>query len=115
MKDFFISYTSADKSWAEWIAWELENAGYSTIIQTWDFRPGADFISEMEDAAQNTVRTIAVLSPNYFKSDFTRDERNAAFAKHKGKLLPVRVRECQIPDLLAVRVYIDVVNLTDTA
>jgi hypothetical protein len=27
MKDFFISYTKADKSWAEWIAWTLEAAG----------------------------------------------------------------------------------------
>jgi hypothetical protein len=26
MKDFFISYNSADKTWAEWIAWQLEEA-----------------------------------------------------------------------------------------
>jgi len=31
-KDFFISYTGADRQWAEWIAWHLEQAGYSTII-----------------------------------------------------------------------------------
>lgn len=22
--DFFVSYTSADRAWAEWIAWQLE-------------------------------------------------------------------------------------------
>ena len=38
MKDFFISYNSADKGWAEWIAWQLEEAGYTTILQAWDFR-----------------------------------------------------------------------------
>ncbi len=27
MKDFFISYNSADRTWAEWIAWQLEEAG----------------------------------------------------------------------------------------
>jgi TIR domain len=27
-RDFFISYRSADQPWAEWIAWELEAAGY---------------------------------------------------------------------------------------
>jgi TIR domain len=32
-KDFFISYNSADARWAEWIAWTLEQAGYSTILQ----------------------------------------------------------------------------------
>jgi hypothetical protein len=38
VKDFFISYNSADKGWAEWIAWQLEEAGYTTILQAWDFR-----------------------------------------------------------------------------
>ena len=33
VKDFFISYTTADKAWAEWIAWHLEEAGYSTVVQ----------------------------------------------------------------------------------
>ena len=38
-KDFFISYSGADRSWAEWIAWQLEAAGYTAVIQAWDFRP----------------------------------------------------------------------------
>ncbi len=29
MKDFFISYNRADRQWAEWIGWQLEEAGYS--------------------------------------------------------------------------------------
>jgi hypothetical protein len=47
-KDFFISYTGADRQWAEWIAWHLEQAGYSTIIQAWDFRAGGNFAHEMQ-------------------------------------------------------------------
>jgi hypothetical protein len=27
MEDFFISYHEADRSWAEWTAWQLESAG----------------------------------------------------------------------------------------
>lgn len=42
MKDFFISYNSADRTWAEWIAWQLEEAGYTTVLQAWDFRPGSN-------------------------------------------------------------------------
>ena len=26
MPDFFISYNKADREWAEWIAWQLEEA-----------------------------------------------------------------------------------------
>ena len=38
-KDFFIIYTPTDKAWAEWIAWCLEDAGYSIDIAGLGFPP----------------------------------------------------------------------------
>ncbi|MCK9928953.1 toll/interleukin-1 receptor domain-containing protein [Frankia sp. Mgl5] len=38
--DFFIFYTAADRRWAEWVAWQLEDAGPRVLIQAWDFVPG---------------------------------------------------------------------------
>ncbi|MEY2979684.1 MAG: hypothetical protein RLZZ435_3824, partial [Cyanobacteriota bacterium] len=32
-RDFFISYNRFDQQWAEWVAWVLEEAGYSVVIQ----------------------------------------------------------------------------------
>src|SRR5581483_4645607 len=114
MKDFFISYNKADRHWAEWIAWQLEESGYSTVIQAWDFRPGGNFLLDMQSAATEAARTIAVLSPDYLSSLFTAPEWAAAFAQDptsdKGLLLPVRVRECELKGLLAQIVYIDLVN-----
>ncbi len=63
MKDFFISYNKADRQWAEWLAWQLEEAGYTVVLQAWDFRPGSNFVLEMQRAAVEAERTIAVLSP----------------------------------------------------
>jgi hypothetical protein len=51
MKDFFISYNKADRTWAEWIAWQLEASGYEVIVQAWDFRPGGNFALDMDSAA----------------------------------------------------------------
>jgi hypothetical protein len=65
-RDFFISYTSADHRWAEWIAWHLEEAGYSTMLQAWDFHAGGNFVVDMDTTTRQTERTIAVLSPDYF-------------------------------------------------
>jgi hypothetical protein len=31
-RDFFISYTAVNRSWAEWIAVQLEQAGYTTVL-----------------------------------------------------------------------------------
>jgi tetratricopeptide (TPR) repeat protein len=116
-KDFFISYTSADKKWAEWIAWQLEEAHYSTILQAWDFRPGMNFVAEMDDAAKRAERTIPVLSSAYLASDYAFTEWAAAFRhdpKGKdGRVLPVRIQRCEIKGLLGSIVYIDLVDLDE--
>jgi hypothetical protein len=117
MKDFFISYTRADRNWAEWIAWQIEEAGYQVTIQAWDFRPGGNFALGMQNAAVESERTIAVLSPDFFQSEFTQPEVAAAFAKDpagkKGILVPVRVRECNPEGLFGQIVYIDLVGLSE--
>ena len=79
VRDFFISYTGVNRPWAEWIAVELERAGYSTVLQAWDFRPGTDFMHEMQEATTSAQRTIAVLSPAYFGSDFSEAEWRVGF------------------------------------
>lgn len=115
-KDFFISYNHTDEDDASWIAWTLEEAGYTVIIQTWDFRKGNNFAIEMDNALKNTNRTIAVLSPNFLTSDFTRPEWTAAFAEDptgaKQKLIPVRVQKVEMANgLLAAINYIDMVGI----
>ncbi len=74
LKRFFISYNKEDLDWAEWIAWTLENEGYETILQAWDFKPGSNFVLEMDKASKEADQTIAVLSNNYIKSLFTNPE-----------------------------------------
>lgn len=114
MKDFFISYNRFDKLWAEWIAWTLEEAGYSVVIQAWDFRPGGNFILDMQRATAETQKTIAVLSDTYLKSAFTQPEWAAAFAHDPSalerKLIPIRVKECQPEGMLKPIVYVDLVG-----
>jgi hypothetical protein len=117
--DFFVSYASVDQAWAEWIAWQLELAGYTVILQAWDFRPGQDFLHEMQRAVEEADRTIAVLSPDYFTSRFTEAEWRVIFARDvagEGQvLLPVRVREVEARGLLATRIYIDLVGKSSLA
>lgn len=117
VKDFFISYTGADKAWAEWIAFVLEEAGHTTIIQAWDFRPGSNFVLKMQEGAKSANRTITVLSPDYLNSGFVAPEWAAAFAQdpqgHKQKLVPVRVRSCDLEGLLPAIVYIDLVDIDE--
>jgi TIR domain-containing protein len=113
-KDFFVSYTKADKKWAEWIATQLEDAGYTCILQTWDFLPGGNFVLDMQKATIQTRRTIAVLSPDYLSALYPQAEWAAAFTQdptsEDGKLLPVRVQKCTPSGILAAIGYIDLVG-----
>ena len=113
--DFFVSYTSADRPWAEWIVGELELAGYSTVFQARDMPPGSNFVLEMDDAARGSARTVAVLSPASLASAACRAEWAAAlredFDGKQRKLVPVRVRECDPGGLLGSVVYVDLVDL----
>jgi tetratricopeptide (TPR) repeat protein len=114
--DFFVSYTEADRGWAEWIAWQLEAAGYSTLVQAWDLVPGSDWAHQMHRATTTARQTIAVLSSAYLESDYGEAEWRVAFAKdptgEQRLLLPVRVEDVQPPGLLQTRVYVDLVGLS---
>ena len=117
-KDFFVSYTGADAAWAEWIADQLEAAGYSTVLQVWDFRPGDNFIQRMDQALAEADRVLAVLSPRYFASAYATDEWTAALVRGSGeadRLLPVRIEAVDLPPLIANRIYVDLVGLDEPA
>jgi hypothetical protein len=116
--DVFVSYNKNDLAWAEWIAWVLEEGGHTVRIQAWDFRPGNNFVLEMQEAAK-ARRTIAVLSESYLQAAFTQPEWAAAFAADpqgkERKLLPFRVASCQPTGLLKALIYQDLVGLDEAA
>jgi hypothetical protein len=116
--DFFISYTGKDSRWAEWIAMQLEEAGYKTIIQAWDFRPGSNFVVAIDEAAKHAERTLSVLSSSYLASDYAFAEWAAAFRHDPrgklGRVLPIRIEHCEVEGLLGPIVYIDLVDLDES-
>ena len=107
MKDFFISYTKSDQSWAEWIAWQLEDKGYTIVIQVWDFHAGSNFVSNMQEAETETDCTIAILSPAFLSSTYAKTEWTSAFASDptgvSRKLIMVRVKEVEPPGILKTK------------
>src|SRR4029079_11815487 len=59
--DVFISYTRVDVDWAQWIATQLEQAGYRTFVQVLDIHPGQDFMHELQKAETQAQRPNPVL------------------------------------------------------
>jgi hypothetical protein len=113
-KDFFISYSAADRKWAEWIGYSLEEQGYRTILPDWDFSPGSNFVLEMDEAIKRAKQVIAVLSPEYLAYQYGSPAWAAMIhSDPQGKqryLIPIRVQSCELKGLLASIVCIDLVN-----
>ncbi|EIV93908.1 toll/interleukin-1 receptor domain-containing protein [Frankia sp. QA3] len=109
--DFFVSYTQADRAWAEWIAWVLEEAGFRVLVQAWDFVPGSNWVAGMDVGIARAARTIAVLSPEYTLSVYGAAEWRAAWAAdptgQERRLLVARVADCERPGLLGQVVSFD--------
>lgn len=117
--DFFVSYSPADERWASWIAWTLEEAGYRTVLQAWDFVPGTNFVDFMDRGVSESAAVIAVLSRNYERSRYGRMEWQAALRADpdapERRLLTVRVEDIPVEGLLATITYVDLVPVTDAS
>ncbi|MEV7890997.1 toll/interleukin-1 receptor domain-containing protein [Streptomyces sp. NPDC002817] len=52
---WFISHAGADRASAEWIAWQLTEAGHRVELDYWDWGAGGNFVLRM-NAALERVR-----------------------------------------------------------
>ncbi|MFC4532916.1 TIR domain-containing protein [Sphaerisporangium dianthi] len=115
--DIFISYSPADERWAGWIAWQLETAGYRTMLQAWDFVPGTNFVDFMDRGVSQAKLMVAILSKNYLGSRFGRQEWLTAFRADPdnpgNRLVTIRIEECPLEGLLSTITWVDLVGVTD--
>ena len=77
--DFLVSHAGADRAWAEWVAWQLTEAGYRVELDVWDWAAGRNFVLAMSDALDRCDRVVALFSAAYFDRDrYTTEEWSAA-------------------------------------
>lgn len=116
--DVFVSYTKTDRGWAEWIAWQLEGAGWQVLIQAWDIVPGRNWVHSMQEGVRRATRTLAVMSSDYLTSVYGTAEWEVAWAADplglQRKLLAVRVeKDCERPGFLGTIVGIDLFDMSE--
>lgn len=117
MVSCFVSYTSADAAWAEWVAAVLREAGHRVTVQVTDFLPGENFVLRMQEAASESDHTVVIMSEAFLASRFGASEWAAAFVqdpegKHR-RLIPIAVERVSPPGLWAAIVRVSVVGLDE--
>ncbi|WUE87832.1 FxSxx-COOH system tetratricopeptide repeat protein [Streptomyces sp. NBC_00490] len=96
---WFISHAGADRAWAEWVGWQLLDAGHEIELDYWDWGAGDNFILKM-NAALERGRLLALFSPAYFEPErFTTPEWTAVVAMRE-KITPVRLSAVEPPAIL---------------
>jgi tetratricopeptide (TPR) repeat protein len=94
MAKVFLSYVREDLTTAKKIASALERAGHSVW---WDrhIRGGAEFADEIDRALEAAEAVVVLWSKRSIKSAWVRDEAGAG--RDSGRLVPVRIDNCQPP------------------
>jgi Tfp pilus assembly protein PilF len=95
-----------DRAWAEWVAWQLEQAGFSVELDVWDWAAGRNFVTAMSDALDRCDRVLALISSAYFdRSRYTTEEWSSAVLHMPGigkdRFLPVRVEDVPVEEMPA--------------
>ena len=106
MAKIFISHTSSDKTWAEWIAWTLEEAGHTAHLDAWEIEGGENIMNWMMQKFEDSHYVLCVCSPAYFEEDreYSAMERLAALwndpVSKKTRARFVVVERCALPQLI---------------
>lgn len=116
-RDFFISFTGADRRWACWLACTLAEAGYRFWFQDQDF--AGSIPCNIEKAHEQSNRTILLLSDAYAESGYCRSEWEMRYQEdpsgEQDLLIVFRVGPATPPPLLRRIAYVDLFDSRDEA
>jgi TIR domain/Tetratricopeptide repeat/NB-ARC domain len=121
--DFFVSHAGRDRPWAEWVAWQLTEAGFTVELDVWDWAAGQNLMMAISEALDRADRMMALFSVAYFdRSRYTTEEWSASMLHVLGadtaRLLPLRVEDVppgQMPAVLRPLVFRDLFGLDEDA
>jgi hypothetical protein len=115
---FFISFNSADRTKAHWIAWSLKAAGHEVAVHDWEIPAGGNVPLWMSTKLASAERLIAVISPDYVPSRYSPMEWASQIWNDpdgtKGSVIPVIIRPTSkmLPLLEGLR-RIDLTNCSE--
>ncbi|MBT3314224.1 MAG: TIR domain-containing protein [Anaerolineae bacterium] len=112
--EIFISYSHKDKAFVKKLAGNLSKDGNKIW---WDFdalKGGDDWQKEIEKGITESRTILAVLTPDAMESEWVANE--IAYAQNKGKrIIPLRLKSCDIPIGLVRKQYVDFTDKTHKA
>lgn len=115
----FLSHASDDKPFVDRLAADLAKHSVPVWYDKFDLRIGESVPGKINYGISDSKYFAIVLSPAALSSKWVAEELNAALMKQVASggtfLLPILLKDCTLPPLLAHRRYADFRNDYDTA
>lgn len=112
--DVFISYSHHDQPFVRKLVDRLHQSGISLFFDEADIAVGQSLAESLHRAVHDARYVLVVMSPDYFASQWARQELELAmqqeFESDRTKVIPLLLRDCDIPSLLRAKVYADYRN-----
>lgn len=110
----FVSYSSDDRPFALGLVKELQRLGANVWIDQLGIGLGENWDNAIEQALDQSETFMLILSPTSVESQNVQDEVSIAINTRK-KLVPILIKECELPMRLQRRQYADLTNNPDKA
>lgn len=110
----FVSYSSDDRPFALELVKELQSLGANLWIDQLGIGLGENWDNAIEEALEKSETFMLILSPTSVQSQNVQDEVSIAI-NTKKKLVPILIKECELPMRLQRRQYADLTNNPDKA
>lgn len=107
----FLSYSHADKEFADRLALELVKARAHVWLDRWELRVGDSLTDRIQAAIDRADALLVVLTKASVQSAWCRRELNAGLVRELEEsrvlVLPVVAEECDVPLFLRDKIYAD--------
>ena len=110
-RNVFLSHSSKDKRFANWLAVDLANAGHTPWLDEWDILAGESIPAKIAEGVDNCDYLVIILTENAVASNWVEREWQAKYwdEVNAGRIhvIPALFAECRIPTLLKTKKYAD--------
>ncbi len=110
-KRIFISYSHADRNFAEKLAHALHEEGEDVWWDRWEILAGDSLVGKIfEEGLSNAAAFVVLLSPNSAQSNWVRQELDVATVRRiEGvtRIIPVLIDDVEVPSALRALLRVD--------
>ena len=113
--DVFLSHNSIDKDWGSKLKSALENSGIKVWLDRDEIRPGDLFAKALEKGLEESKCVAFIISPEAIASGWVEEEYYRALtiahsSSQSLRLIPVLLRDANLPGFLSSRNWVDFRN-----